>query len=163
MIREEGIRDCNIGGNDHTGVDLKDKSTDFPALGVGPCNGTRGEGVKRTHRHSNQSSMGLRFQAITCQPQTFTIFCCIGCWCQEDETVRCGFGTQLVPRVQMSWLPLVLGPVHRSTLIFNFSNIIAILISTGGWAGMDRHEQCVGHCCGKFIRSLTGTHFQGDS
>ena len=49
MIREEGIRDCNIGGNDHTGVDLKDKSTDFPALGVGPCNGPGGEGVKRTH------------------------------------------------------------------------------------------------------------------
>ena len=91
--------------------------------------------------------------------QTLRIFCCVGCWCQEGERVLCEFGTQLVPRVQMSWLPLVLGPVHRSTLIFNFSNIIAILISTGGWAGMDRHEQCVGHCCGKSIRSLTGTHF----
>ena len=56
-----GSRYCNLGamnekmqqqlggGNDHTGIKLKDKSTNTSALGVGPCNGAGGEGVKRTH------------------------------------------------------------------------------------------------------------------
>ena len=36
--------------------------------------------------------------------------------------------------------------------------ILLQFLFPGGWAGMDRYKQCVGHCCGKSIRSLTGTH-----
>ena len=61
-------------------------------------------------------------------------------------------GTLLEPREQMFLLPLMLGRGLRFLILYIFVDLTDLL--TGGWFGMDGHQQCTGDGSGLLNRSL---------
>ena len=64
-------------------------------------------------------------------------------------------GTPLEPREQMFLLPLMLGRGLRFLILYILVEQVRIdLLLTGGWFGLDGHQQCTGDGSGLLNRSL---------
>ena len=100
--------------------------------------------------------MKTRNQCDHCSMLTKAL--CSGCWCQADARAPSVRGTPLEPREQMFLLPLMLGRGLRFVIFYIFVDQVRIHpLLTGGWFGLDGHQQCTGDGSGLLNRSLNQT------